>query len=114
MCNKIANQANHRKEYAVTTHCNVWYFYRYHPMLSNGTRELALPAYFELLPWGTFPVFTQRNTCHSLSLAVLLIFIESEPVEDFRVFTQTSLRLALSGEFLPAYVVHGASSGIAI
>src|SRR6218665_3834445 len=43
---------------------NVWYFYRYHPMLSNGTRGLALPAYFELLPWGTFPVFTQRASCH--------------------------------------------------
>src|SRR6218665_239240 len=33
-------------------------------MLSNGTRRLVLPAYFELLPWGTFPVFTQRSSCH--------------------------------------------------
>src|SRR6218665_1468937 len=68
MCSiEIANQANHSKEYAVTTHRNVWYFYRYHPMLSNGTRGLALPAYFELLPWGTFPVFTQRASCHFIT-----------------------------------------------
>src|SRR6218665_550344 len=33
-------------------------------MLSNRTHGLVLPAYFELLPWGTFPVFTQRTSCH--------------------------------------------------
>src|SRR6218665_3005243 len=68
MCSiEIANQANHRKEYAITTHRNVWYFYRYHPMSSNGTHGLVLPSYFELLPWGTFLVFTQRASCHSIT-----------------------------------------------
>src|SRR6218665_120447 len=36
-------------------------------MLSNGTRGLALPAYFERLPWETFPVFTQRTSCHFIT-----------------------------------------------
>src|SRR6218665_1795900 len=27
----------------------------------------ALPAYFEQLPWGTFPVFTQRTSCHFIT-----------------------------------------------
>src|SRR6218665_115831 len=67
LCMEVYDYYFHRKEYAVTTHRNVWYFYRYHPMLSNGTRGLALPAYFELLPWGTFPVFTQRASCHFIT-----------------------------------------------
>src|SRR6218665_4003390 len=47
----------------------------------------------------------------NLSLAVLLIFIETEPAEDFREFTQTCrivntrrFLVSLSGEFLPAFV----------
>src|SRR6218665_2937128 len=66
-CMEVHDYYFHRKEYAVTTHRNVWYFYRYHPMLSNGTRGLPLPSYFELLPWGTFPVFTQRASCHFIT-----------------------------------------------
>src|SRR6218665_2365967 len=96
-------------------------FYRYHPMLSNGTRGLALPAYFELLPWGTFPYLLNVPVV-TLSLAVLLIFIEPEPAEDFRVFTQTCFRFntrrfsdSLSpGNFFPQLLAHGAPSGIAL
>src|SRR6218665_378046 len=36
-------------------------------MLSNGTRGVGFPAYFELLPWETFPVFTQRTSCHFIT-----------------------------------------------
>ena len=36
-------------------------------MSSNGTRGLAFPAHFELLPWGTFPVSTQRTSCHFMT-----------------------------------------------
>src|SRR6218665_3913271 len=58
----------------------------------------------------------------TLSLAVLLIFIESEPAEDFRVFTQTSrivntrrfLDSLSPGNFFPHLLAHGAPSGIAI
>src|SRR6218665_3191816 len=58
----------------------------------------------------------------TLSLAVLLIFIEPEPAEDFRVFTQTCFRFntrrfsdSLSpGNFFPQLLAHGAPSGIAI
>ena len=62
-------------------------------MLANGTRGLALPAYFELLPWGTFPVglFTQRTSCHFITrrFTYMYYFIEPEPAEDFSLFTQT-------------------------
>src|SRR6218665_1856541 len=60
----------------------------------------------------------------TLSLAVLLtcIFIEPEPAEDFRVFTQTrrivNTRRFLDsfspGNFFPHLLAHGAPSGIAI
>src|SRR6218665_2040578 len=58
-------------------------------MLSNGTHGLVLPAYFELLSWGTFPVFTQRTSCHFITRRFTYFFIEPEPAEDFRVFTHT-------------------------
>src|SRR6218665_236174 len=89
MCSiEIANQANHSKEYAVTTHRNVWYLYRYHPMLSNGTRGLALPAYFESFPWGTFPVLTQRTSCHFITRR-FTYFYRTGSGELFPGFTQT-------------------------
>src|SRR6218665_1884256 len=58
----------------------------------------------------------------TLSLAVLLIFIEPEPAENFRVFTQTchivNTRRLLDSlsprNFFPHLVAHGAPSGIAI
>src|SRR6218665_1315723 len=58
----------------------------------------------------------------TLSLAVLLVFIEPEPAEDFRIFAQTcrivnSRRLSHSlspGNFFPDLLAHGAPSGIAI
>src|SRR6218665_495444 len=56
----------------------------------------------------------------TLSLTVLLIFIEPEPAKDFRVFTQTcrivSTRRLLDspGNFFPHLLAHGAPSGIAI
>src|SRR6218665_2865933 len=37
------------------------------PDVIERDRGLALPAYFELLPWGTFPVFTQRASCHFIT-----------------------------------------------
>src|SRR6218665_3948269 len=94
-------------------------------MLSNGTRGLALPAYFELLPWGTFPVFTQRTSWHFITRRFTYFFIEPEPAEDFREFTQTCRIVntrrfldLLSGEFLPAFVsapvLANRSSGVTI
>src|SRR6218665_3421314 len=58
-------------------------------MLSNGTHGLVLHAYFELLSWGTIPVFTQRTSCHFITRRFTYFFIEPEPAEDFRVSTQT-------------------------
>src|SRR6218665_3384807 len=120
-CMEVHDYYFHRKEYAVTTHRNVWYFYRYHPMLSNGTAGWPCPHisncyHGELSPYLlNVPVVT-------LSLAVLLIFIEPEPAEDFRVFTQTCrivntrrfLDLLSPGNFFPRLLAHGAPSGIAI
>src|SRR6218665_288951 len=58
----------------------------------------------------------------TFSLAVLLIFIEPEPAEDFRVFTQTC-RIVNTRRFVgslsprnsfPHFLAHGAPSGIVI
>src|SRR6218665_3047727 len=65
------------------------------------------------------------NAPVTLSLAVLLIFIEPEPAEDFRVFTQTCridgivntrrfLDSLSPGNFFPHLLAHRAPSGIAI
>src|SRR6218665_3697171 len=80
-------------------------------MLSNGTRGLALPAYFELLPWGTFPVFTQRASCHFITRRFTYFYPTRTSGGFPRIYTVLSycqhspfLRLTLTGEFLPAFV----------
>src|SRR6218665_1412754 len=121
LCMEVYDYYFHCKEYAVTTHRNVWYFYRYHPMSSNGIRGLALPAYFELLPWGTFPVFTQRASCHFITRR-FTYFYRTRSGELFPGFTQTCFRFnthrfsdSLSpGNFFPQLLAYGAPSGVAI
>src|SRR6218665_1066170 len=104
LCMEVYDYYFHCKEYAVITHHNVWYFYRYHPMLSNGTRGLALPAYFELLPWGTFPVFTQRTSCHfgTRRFTYFLSNSNQRRISAYLHRPVVLLTLAVSGEFLPA------------
>src|SRR6218665_2042771 len=117
MCSiEIANQANHWKEYAVTTHRNVWYLYRYHQMLSNGTRGLVLPAYFELIPWGTFPVFTQRASCHFITRRFTYFYRTRTSGGFPRIYTVLSYcqHSPFPGNFFPHLLSHGARSGIAI
>src|SRR6218665_2492985 len=80
-------------------------------MLSNGTRGLAFSAYFELLLWGTFPVFTQRTSCHFITRRFTYFYRTRTSGGFPRIYTDLSycqhspfLKLALSGEFLPAFV----------
>src|SRR6218665_1711433 len=74
-------------------------------MLSNGTRGLALPAYFELLPWGTFPVFTQRASCHFITRRFTYFFLSNPNQRRISAYLPSPavlLTLAVPGEFLPA------------
>src|SRR6218665_466283 len=77
-------------------------------MLSNGTRGLALPAYFEVFPWGTFLVFTQRASCHFITRRFTYFYRTRTSGGFPRIYTDLfSLYTrrfsdSLSGEFLPA------------
>ena len=51
--------------------------------------RVGLSRTFRTVTIGELPPYLLNATVVTLSLAVLLIFIELEPAEDFRVFTQT-------------------------
>src|SRR6218665_385802 len=71
---------------------------------------------------GELSPYLLNTSVVTLSLAVLPIFIEPEPAEDFRVFTQTCrivntrrfLDSLYPGNFFPHLLAHGERSGIAI
>src|SRR6218665_3532467 len=104
LCMEVHDYYFHRKEYAVTTHRNVWYFYRYHPLLSNGTRGVGLARIFRTVTMGNFPRI--YSTCQlSLYHSPFYSFLSNPNQRRISAYLHRPvvlLTLAVSGEFLPA------------